>query len=78
MIARLKRVINLPYSHYVIFFTAGAGLELFMNYFYIGEANIYRSIKKNQSASKAQEQFELERQVFEQIELLQGGGNVET
>jgi low temperature requirement protein LtrA len=78
MFARLKAINNLPYSHYVIFFSAGVGLELFMNYFHIGEANIYRSIKKNISASRAQEQFDLEKQIYEHIESLRSDNDVET
>lgn len=75
MFATVKQVLSKPYSHYVIFFSSGAGLELFMNFFHVGDASIYRSIKKNISTSRAQEQFEVEREIFEKIQL---GGDVET
>lgn len=65
---KLRNFIRWRYSHIVGFFTAGAGLELFMNLFYIGEANIYRSIKKNTSDYKAEKQFEAEKFIFETVE----------
>lgn len=60
--------INRPYSHYVISFTAGAGLELFMNLFHVGEISIYNSIKKNLSTQKAEQLFEAEKALFERIQ----------
>lgn len=55
------------YKPVVLCFLSGAGLELFMNYFYIGEANIYRSILKNTSTSIAENQFEAERITVESM-----------
>lgn len=49
------------YRPVVICFFGGAGLELFMNFFHIGEASIYRSILKNMSDTLAQNQFEAEK-----------------
>lgn len=69
MIATAKRILSIPYAHYVIFFSAGAGLELFMNHFQVGDISIYRVIKRNLSDTRAQEQFDLERAVFERYEL---------
>lgn len=57
----LARLVVKPYGPAVIAFTAGAGLELFMNKFYIGEANIYKSIEKNLSDEFARNRFELEK-----------------
>ena len=74
MFATVKHILSKPYSHYVIFFSTGVGLELFMNFFQVGEVSIYRSIKKNISSSRAQEEFELERELFEKIQL---SGDVE-
>lgn len=54
-------------NQYVIFFLAGAGLEVFMNFFHVGEANIYRSIRKSLSTSRAESQFEAERKIYERI-----------
>lgn len=65
--APLREFINWKYSHYVTFFSAGAGLELFMNYFHIGEANIYNSIRRSLSTSQAEKQFEAERHLFERV-----------
>lgn len=69
ILALCKGYLNWKYHHYITFFTLGAGLELFMNFFTAGpqKANIYKSIKKNLSNSRAQEQFDLERKLFEQI-----------
>lgn len=64
----LANFINRRYSHIVIFSTAGAGLELFMNFFHIGEVNIYRSIKRSLSTTAAQQQFEAEKSIFERVE----------
>lgn len=69
--AQVGKYLDWKYSHYVTFFAAGAGLELFMNYFHIGEANIYRSIRKNLSTSRAQDQFEFELDVLKKLELSQ-------
>lgn len=52
---------------YVTFFCAGAGLELFMNFFHIGEANIYRSIERAISTSNAEQQFNSEKQLYESL-----------
>lgn len=54
-------------NQYVLFFLGGAGLELFMNFFHVGEANIYRSIRKSLSTSAAESQFEAEKRVYERI-----------
>lgn len=54
-------------NQYVLFFLAGAGLEVFMNLFHVGEANIYRSIRKSLSTSRAEEQFEAEKRIYERI-----------
>lgn len=48
-------------------FAAGASLELFMNYFHVGEANIYKSIEKRTSDSIAQSRFDMERFIFEEF-----------
>lgn len=64
----ISNFIKWKYSHIVTFFIAGAGLELFMNFFHIGEANIYRSIKKNLSTSEAERRFEAERMLFEKVQ----------
>lgn len=61
------------YRYYVTFFIAGAGLEMFMNLFHVGEANIYRSINKSLSTSRAESQFEQERQLYEKIESSEDG-----
>lgn len=66
--APISNFIKWKYSHIVIFFTAGVSLELFMNFFHIGEANIYRSVKKNLSSSEAERRFEAERMLFEKVE----------
>lgn len=65
----LINFIKWRYSHLVTFSIAGAGLELFMNLFHIGEANIYRSIKKVASDEKAKSAFEEERRVYESVEI---------
>lgn len=65
---QVSKFIEWKYSHIVACFIAGAGLELFMNFFHIGEANIYRSIKKNLSTSEAEKRFEAERMLFEKLE----------
>lgn len=64
----LTNYIRWPYSHYLTFSVAGAGLELFMNFFHVGEASIYRSIKKNLSTERAESTFEAEKSVFERVE----------
>lgn len=61
----IKKLIRKPYGIPLIFFATGAGVELFMNYFHIGEANIYNSIRKNLSTSLAQDQFKAEREYYE-------------
>lgn len=66
--AQVSNFIRWKYSHIVTFFITGASLELFMNFFHIGEANIYRSIKKNLSTSEAERRFEAERMLFENVE----------
>lgn len=38
-----------------------------MNFFHVGEANIYRSIRRSLSSSQAEGQFEAERLVFERV-----------
>lgn len=75
MLATIQHLLSKPYTHYALFFSAGAGLELFMNLFHIGEISLYRTIKRNLSTSRAEEQFELEKALYEKIEL---GGNAET
>lgn len=75
MLVQIKSILSKPYAHYVVFFSAGAGLELFMNLFHIGEISIYRTIRRNLSTSQAEAQFQSERDIFEKIEL---GGDVET
>lgn len=67
-LALLKSYINWKYQHYVSFFIWGAGLELFMNLFHVGEASIYRSINRSLSTSRAEKQFEVEKYVFERLE----------
>lgn len=67
-ITLLAKTLKWPYSHLVICFSAGVGLELFMNLFHIGEANIYRSVRRSLSDSEAKKQFELERALFEKLE----------
>lgn len=52
---------------YITSFCAGAGLELFMNFFHVGEASIYRSISRNMSTSNAERQFEAERLLYEKF-----------
>lgn len=64
---QIQNFINWKYSHYVSSFCAGAGLELFMNFFHVGEANIYRSINRSLSTSKAESQFEAERLLYEAV-----------
>lgn len=68
MLKFVTNFIEWRYSHYITCFTAGAGLELFMNFFQVGEANIYRSIKRTLSTTRAEEQFEAERAVFERFQ----------
>lgn len=63
----VRSLVNIPYIHLPIAFFAGASLELFMNFFYIGEANIYRSIEKNMSDSIAENKFLMEKQIFEEL-----------
>lgn len=65
--AKLTNFIKWRYSHYVICFTAGASLELFMNFFHVGEANIYRSIRKSLSTSSAEKRFEAEKFLYERV-----------
>ena len=62
------RSLQWRHGHYVLFFSAGAGLELFMNFFHVGEVNIYRSIKRSMSDSRAIKQFELEKNLYEKIQ----------
>lgn len=38
-----------------------------MNFFHVGEANIYRSINRSLSTSKAESQFEAERLLYEAV-----------
>lgn len=64
----LSKLLKWRYSQYVIIFSAGAGLELFMNFFHVGEISIYRSIKRSLSDSRAEEQFLREKSLFETIE----------
>lgn len=52
---------------YITLFCAGAGLELFMNFFHVGEANIYKSISRAMSTANAEKQFEAERLLFEKL-----------
>lgn len=63
----IQSYMDWKYSHYVTCFCAGAGLELFMNFFHVGEVNIYRSIKRSLSDSRAESKFEAERLFFEKI-----------
>lgn len=63
----LSQILQKPYMQYGCFFCAGAALEVFMNFFHIGQANIYRSILKNLSDSRAQERFQVEKQLYETI-----------
>ena len=49
-----------------------------MNLFYIGEANIYRSILKNISTSRAEQELQLERLILESTtEISNTGSDVE-
>lgn len=64
----IVRLISKPYGPAVIAFMGGAGLELFMNKFYIGEANIYKSIERNLSDEFAKNRFELEKCLAESQE----------
>lgn len=62
-----SKILKPSHGRILTFFVAGAFLELFMNYFHVGEANIYRSIEKNMSNSIAESRFELEKTVYEEI-----------
>lgn len=65
----IKSYLNWKHNHYVTFFCAGAGLELFMNFFHVGEISIYRTIKNRLSETRAQEQFEAERMLLEKVQV---------
>lgn len=67
MLAAIKHIVSKPSTHYVVFFSFGAGLEIFMNLFHIGDISIYRTIKRNLSNARAEEQFEREKALFESI-----------
>lgn len=81
----IPTVLGRPYIQYGGFFLAGVGLELFMNFFHIGEANIYRSILKNISQEEAERRFLVEKELYETINSeqtsnknLETGGDVGT
>lgn len=63
----LTKFIKWRYSHLVTFSLAGASLELFMNFFHVGDARIYRSIRESMSTQKAVAEFEAEKSFFENV-----------
>ncbi|KAG9510489.1 Small integral membrane protein 4, partial [Fragariocoptes setiger] len=49
-----------PYASLPWFFLAGAGLELFMNKFNVGEVSLYKTIRRRMVESESRRQFEAE------------------